>query len=275
MTMDSSASTRSPTPTWSFSAAANGATTSSPSSAALLLDPKAMKKQMAQGTALSSHFPSHMISSRATAVELPPIQTSLSEPMPHTTTAIDLLPIHADPDTMDEGKKMARATPPTQAPSKSFDPRRLLDPKGFDRNSKRAEDVNSPAESSATPPLSVLPPHQYTNGHAHPEIEFSTAKIDQDDYEGQGMGNLIEKAYNVGHREERPQKRQRIADTEDFKDDEQKLKFKGGGAKGGDLGQYVKKKKQEGMEESGPVPDMVVDLTQGCYSQNCYLVADH
>lgn len=228
-----------------------------------------MKKQMAQGTASSSHFPSHMIASRATAVDLPLIQISLSETMPQATTAIKLLPLHADPDTMDEGKKMARATPPTQTPSKSFDPRRLLDPKGFDRTSKRAEDVNSPARSSATPTLSVLSPHQYTNGHVHPDVEFSTAKNDQDDYEGQGqgMGNLIEKAYNVGHREERPQKRQRIGDTEEFEDDEKKPNFKGGGARGGDLGEYVKKKKQEGMEESGPVPDMVVDLTQGCSSR--------
>lgn len=221
-----------------------------------------MKKQMAHGNALSSEFQSSDLSSHHNS-EAPTTQTLLPDHLNQAT--FDMLGPDADLESMNEGKKTAKAPVPMQAASNGFDPRRLLDPKGFDKTSRAIEEAGIPADAQSTLPTGFTSPHHYTNGHAHPEFEFSTGqtKHDQDHNEWQGLGGLIEKAYNIGHREERPQKRQRLAQPENFEEDGEKPHFNGRGGKGGDLGEYVRKKKQEGVEESGAVPNTVVDLTQG------------
>lgn len=221
-----------------------------------------MKKQMANGTALSPD------------VELPDLPFCHDNESPSThsllpddssQSTIDTIPQDANLDSLHEGKKMAKAPVPIQAPSNGFDPRRLLDPKGFDKASRQDGEAKTPDTVRSTHTRDSTTPHRYTNGHAHPDFEFTTTTQDEDDHQEQGMGSLIEKAYNVGHREERPQKRQRLEKTEDFEDDQEKPKFSGGGGKGGDLGEYVKQKKKEGIEENGAVPNTVVDLTQGAH----------
>ena len=157
-----------------------------------------------------------------------------------------------------EGKKLPSISPSSQAPSNGFDPRRLLDPKGFEKYSR----LEGEAKQSIDFPS--IPSQRYADGYVHPEMDVSAMKRDHDDdYEGHGMGSLIEKAYNVGYREERPQKKQKLDKTEEFEDVQEKPNFSTGGGKGGELGGYVKQKKQEGLRESGSVSTSVVDLTQG------------
>ena len=234
-------------------------------SAATLMDPKAMKKQLANGMALSFHSqspdpPSHHSS------DAPSTQTLLPDDISQAVFCMS--PQDADLESAHEGKKMAKAPASMQAPSDFFDSRRLLDPKGFDKTSRMNGEAKTPTDVPPTPPTEfpAFPaPNQYTNGEAHPKFDFATTERDQDSYEGQGMGSLIEKAYNVGHREERPQKKRKIEKTEEFEEDSDRLNFSGSRGKGGDLGEYIKQKKQEGIKESGTVPNAVVDLTQGCY----------
>ena len=87
------------------------------------------------------------------------------------------------------------------------------------------------------------------------------------------MGSLIERVHNVSQREERPQKKQKI-DT--FEEDDKYKKNFGGGGKGGEIGEYIKQKKKEGIEEDGSSAT-IVDLTGGMctssYSLVCYLRA--
>lgn len=103
-------------------------------------------------------------------------------------------------------------------------------------------------------------PQTHPDRNSHSSVGDCSAKRDRDDYEGQGMGSLLEKAYKVSPREERLQKKRKIENAEDF-EDEKKAEY-GGGGKGGDLGDYMKQKKKEGIEQSGP-SSSVVDLTGG------------
>ena len=228
----------------------------------MLMDPKSMKKQMANGTALSSHCDSPNFSSRPASEDLltqtQPSGDSSSTTFEMSKQSTDLVKTH-------EGKMLPSTSASEQAPSTGFDPRRLLDPKGFDKSSRLERETNSLPELQLTPPQ-YFEQQQYTNGYrSNPQIDAAATKRDYDDYEGQGMGSLIEKAYNIGHREQRPQKKQKVDKTEDFEEDQQKPTFGGGGGKGGDLGEYMKQKKQEGLHESGSIPTSVVDLTQGCH----------
>ena len=77
------------------------------------------------------------------------------------------------------------------------------------------------------------------------------------------MSSLIEKTYNVGHRQEPPQKKQKTEKTDDFEDQDTPT-FSGTRGRGGELGDYVTKKRQEGLNDPNTAPATVVDLTQGC-----------
>lgn len=77
---------------------------------------------------------------------------------------------------------------------------------------------------------------------------------------GQGMGTLIERLHNVSQRGEPPQKRPK---PHQIRTENRATTFVGGG-KGGELGEYIKQKRNEGPITSGPAP--VVDLTESNYS---------
>ena len=142
---------------------------------------------------------------------------------------------------MNKGKKALTPQPAEQTSPSHFNPRQLLDPVKFD--TRTSERRNVPSKSTLM---------NETNGN-------SAHKRDYDESESQGMGNLIERVYNVSQREERPQKKQK---AETFNDEEEKKATYGGGGKGGDLGEYMKQKKKEGLAESSAT-GTVVDLTGG------------
>ncbi len=166
-------------------------------------------------------------------------------------------------DPLYKGLKQPFKSPSPQTTSNGFDPRRLLDPKGYNRSSRLEAKRMSSGEQPSSHVHGNLPQGQ-DKVDSFLEVEFDTSKDDDDDNEESGMSRLIEKAYNVGHREEPPQKRQKIDKIETFEEDHDKPKFQGGG-RGGELGAYVTQKRQEGLEDPSIAPSTVVDLTQGFY----------
>lgn len=89
-------------------------------------------------------------------------------------------------------------------------------------------------------------------------------KRDHDQSEGRGMGGLIERMHNVEQRDGRPLKKPKITNDGLDNDEEQPKAIFGGGGKGGPIGEYMKEKRREGLESSGPI-NAVVDLTGGKY----------
>ncbi len=246
-----------------------------PVSAAMLTDPRALKQHLANGTFHFSHFE---------AFSLPPRRSS--EP-PHSASSSNspvVVDLTSKQTTKDDayhvfngkGKnapKTAVTQPSTPAFSSQFDPRRLLDPKAFGKDSRKS-DERSPSIMT-TPSEYFSPLRASTNlpNGGYPEVNSNGAhKRDHDNTNVPGMGSLIERVHNVSQREERPQKKQKI---ETFEDDKYKKNF-GGGGKGGEIGEYIKQKKKEGIEEDGSSAT-IVDLTGGMctssYSSACYLRA--
>ena len=194
-----------------------------------------MKKQMANGSSFSSHFDSSTATARRH-----------SEPPPHSSNSfqkssiLHVLPQTAKDDAYEyfarQGRKGTSPQHVGQTASSHFDARQLLDP-------GRSGGMKPPSPPPKNPSA--------VNGH----------KRDVDEYESQGMGSLIERVHNVSGREERPQKKQKS--TETFEDDTDKKPIYGGGGKGGEIGEYMRQKKQEGIAESGVAS--IVDLTGGKY----------
>ena len=217
-----------------------------PFSAAMLMDPKSMKKHLANGTSSSSHL-----------LSTPAKPRQSSEPLPLTTSAgivsTSNPPVRVSKDDAYEienkGKKAVSQQQNGHNSSSYIDARRLLDPASF--NQTRVPNMQTSSVPAADKGGSE------TNNNNN-----SSAKRDLDAYEGQGMGSLIERVHNVSQREERPQKKQKSAD---FADDPDKEAFHGGGGKGGEIGEYMKQKKKEGIAEAGSCSS-VVDLTGGMYN---------
>lgn len=76
---------------------------------------------------------------------------------------------------------------------------------------------------------------------------------------GQGMGTLIERLHNVSQRGEPPQKRLK---PHQIGSENRTTTFFGGG-KGGEIGEYMKQKRDEGHITLGSAH--VVDLTESNY----------
>jgi len=146
-------------------------------------------------------------------------------------------------------------------PSKpAFSPQALLNPKA---EAKRARDphrgdepansYNSMTANNGASPLASV------NGGAKP--------AEDTEQQDQGMASRIEKLHNVTKREDRPQKRQKKEHDRgtDDEGDEDLVDVKGksqfsGSKSSGDLGQYIKKKREEGANGQ---PHDTVDLTNG------------
>lgn len=237
-------------------------------SAATLTDPKALKKHLANGTPISFHFETPSLPARCGS------ETLQSEP----SFGMHLLPDIMSQRSKDDAyhileykgiKTMSaqNAIPVVQAASKTFDPRRLLDPKSFSNDQKLRDTKSASTESVSRPPM---PSNRQLNSKSsepngeHPELKVGLLhKRDHEDYEGQSMGSLIETLHNVSQREERPQKRSKVEKEQFDVEEDKKIKFVGGG-KGGEIGDYLKEKKKQGIAESTPA-NAVVDLTGGTY----------
>ena len=228
----------------------------------MLTDPKALKQHLANGTSHSYTFEAFSLPPHRRS-EPPQSNASLNPPV-----VIDLTPKQTSKDDAYyvlkcKGKKAsitAVAQPTSSAFSNQFDPRRLLDPKAFGNESRKPND--------RSPPIMDGPPEHSNLLRAYPslpngescEVNSNGAhKRDCDNEKVPGMGSLIERVHNVSQREERPQKKQKI---ETFDEDDKYKKNFGGGGKGGEIGEYIKQKKKEGIEEDGSSAT-IVDLTGG------------
>lgn len=227
-----------------------------PTPAALLMDPKAMKKHLANGISSSSHFQSSPAVLRRSSE---PPQTSFSLDVPSTIDVSLQLPRDdAYEFSMGKAKKPISALQVGSVPSSQSEARQLLDPKNIGKVRRDQDERDFTVDSSSLIPSN--PHYRQINGGPVSIIANGASKHDLDEAEGPGIGSLIERVHNVSQREERPLKKQK---TEAFEDNEdgKKASF-GAGTKGGDLGQYIKDKRKEGVAESGSVSS-VVDLTGG------------
>lgn len=210
-----------------------------PVSAAMLTDPKALKKHLANGTSRSSDFHSDFL--------LPPRQSSepyFSIPEPFSLDSPSLSSkddAYHFLDCKNLGKNTTNMIGVSQPSSSHFDPRQLLDPKGYNP-AQLKRDSNNTTESDSR------------NGLQKRSFEGG---------EGHGMGNLIERVHNVSQREDRPRKRQKSEQIGGEDENQKKTGFAGGG-KGGEIGEYMNQKRKEGQSNLGP--QSVVDLTRGWYS---------
>ena len=161
------------------------------------------------------------------------------------------------------GQKHPTNAASVQTNLNGFDPRQLLDPKGFDKSSRPIEQRNNSDKYSSGSPQSSLGKAPL-NVNQYPEVTFTASKSDHGDYEESEMSSLLEKTYNIGNRQEPPQKKQKTDQTEQFEDDRENLKYVGSRGGGGELGEYVTQKRQEGLQDSTAALGNVVDLTQGC-----------
>lgn len=207
--------------------------------AAALMDHKAMK-QHANGTSLS-HFDPLPSSSRYGSEPLPDI--------PLSSFAVEISDTSNRFSMDDAYSYEAKAKPSPQ--SAQYHPRQLLDPRGFSKplQSKKPHMDGLGVDPTASP-----------NGPSYSAIGEDSLKRDQAQSEGQGMGNFIERMHNVSQADRRPLKKQKMEHDDDIANNTQKANFKGGKG-GGDLGEFVKQKQKEGLEEAGTRP--IVDLTEG------------
>jgi len=223
-----------------------------PLTAAMLMDPKAMKKHLASGKSSTSH--SESLPGIVRQSGEPPRSSSVLETPNTVDIPLQLSKDDANELSMSKGKEPKSGQHVRPMPSSQFEARRLLDPKGFDKLKRERDEQNFAVDSSSSSH------HQPTNGQPHPVNGNDAYKRDFDEYEGPGIGSLIERVHNISQREDRPPKKQK---TEIFGDDDNDKKASfGGGGKGGDLGEYMKEKKKEGIAEPGSVSS-AVDLTGG------------
>ena len=237
-------------------------------SAAALTDPKALKKHLENGTTVPSHFETSFLPARCSSVP-PSSESSFEIPFPP-----DITSQRSKDDAYhipeNKGRKTVSAQNAStvgQAALSTFDPRRLLDPKGFSDDRRQRDSQSTSTESGSGQPA---PSSRQLNcktsesdGRPTDTIMDYLHKRDREDYEGQGMGSLIEGLHNVTQREERPQKRSKIEKDHFAVEENKNVNFVGGG-KGGEIGDYVKEKKKQGIAESGSA-NTVVDLTGGMY----------
>lgn len=240
-----------------------------PVSAAILTDPRAMNQHLANGIPHSSHSKSSTPPPRQTSEPL------LSRSSLLSPSNFDIqFPTRSSKDDayhVFEGKGKKPSTAGNEVnneaykiPSSGFNPRALLDPKSFAKTKHSNGDENSlsPNVTFTTSKPSASPREPTSNG-SHPPICDSIPRRDYDEYEGHSISSLIERVHNVSERAERPPKRRKIEKAEDeVAFEEQKKANFGGGGKGGEIGDYMKQKKKEGLAESGPTSS-VVDLTGG------------
>lgn len=203
-------------------------------SAAQLLDPRAMKQKLANGSSAfsfihSSPFrPSYEQASSSARVD--PLSNFSSDSLRNEMLT-----------SMEDRQK---APPAPQLGT----PQQLLNPKG--RSGSKANEDNI---------QKIEKPNGILNGQAHlPTTAHRSHSLERPPQStpDQGVGNFIERLHNVSEREQPPAKKQKLK-----KDDETETKKKSHTShfnKGGELGQHIKEKQKEGLQEG---PGDIVDLT--------------
>lgn len=227
-----------------------------PISAAMLMDPKAMKQHMANGTNPKSSHPVIAHSSHS-------FHRPQSEP-PYLSTSPPTFDLSSyksrdDAHLMLQGQARARLsssqTGSHQSSPPRFDPRQLLNPKGYDPSQRRKDE-----EAQSSLPASPSAMH-ITHPDSLSTQSNGAHKRDQEEVE-RGMGSLIEQVHNVSKREDRSHKKQKREVPDETAEEEQRKAAFAGGGKGGEIGEYMKQKRREGQQDAGPT-NAIVDLTAG------------
>lgn len=257
-TMDDTSTSTAPSRSFSQGMASSAAATDSPVSAAMLMDPKAMKRYlMTNGSSISSHLDMSPSAIRLNS-EPPPSALFLNDSIAPYLPSAKISKDDAYKVFESKGKKVLNTQQVGQTSSNQFEARRLLDPIGSQDPLLTSNDSNI-----SRPPSPVRTSQYHLNGGPLEANGNRFHKRDYEDFEGQGMTSLIERVHNVSQRGDRPQKKLKF-DT--FQEEEKDSKaIHGGGGKGGEIAAYLKQKKKEGIAESGPVSN-VVDLTGGTYN---------
>ncbi|KAL8713258.1 MAG: hypothetical protein Q9225_006810 [Loekoesia sp. 1 TL-2023] len=218
-----------------------------PVSASMLLDPKSMRKQAANGIETTSL--SELLGSKPRHSSEP---LDSSCPLPASEYNGFRSKDDAHITFKGRGKRLPFSDSPrnshASAPAPTFSARQLLDPKGFQQTSKQLhKDTSSPKANGVKESAKQNPPDDSTN-------------FNRESSNFQGLSGMIERIHGVSNRNERPQKRQK---TEHEDDESKKVTFAGGG-KGGEIGEYLKEKRKNGEDEAQKtVAASVVDLTGG------------
>ena len=227
-----------------------------PISAAMLTDPKELKKLVNGSTLfINSHLNAPFTAARHNS-EPPSSSNFITSPSVDFFSSKD--DAYQSNEVQGRSKKSTVGSTMNHSPSARFDPRQLLDPKGFKSNQHR----NNP-EADSTGPKSTQNPKPLTYQQT---MEATRSNgLDKRQYEevveGQGQSSLIERMHNVTEQDERPVKK-RKTEEEDFEGDDEQSKAAFRGGNGGELGEYVKERRKEGKEHLGPI-NAVVDLTGG------------
>ena len=243
----------------------------------MLTDPKALKKHLANGTSISSHFETSSLPARRSSE---PLQ---SEPFIDMSLTPDVTLQQSKDDAYhvpeNKGRKTVGSPKVATATSNTFNPRHLLDPKAFKNDQRQSESKNASTEShlrQATPSEQQLNSKISEGNENRSDVDVnvnSLHKRDREDLEGQGMGGLIEKVHNISQREGRPQKKPKVQNDEFGGEEDKKVNAFGGGKGGAEIGDYLKEKRKQGIAESKPA-NTVVDLTGGTCHLFKYNVLD-
>ncbi|KAL9600076.1 MAG: hypothetical protein Q9219_003446 [cf. Caloplaca sp. 3 TL-2023] len=221
---------------------------STPVSAAMLLDPKSIRRQATNGVAHASLSESTEPKPRHASEPLGSVSPFSASDF-HQSRSVD----DAHITFKGRGKRLPYSDPPRNnhvlAPPPTFSARQLLDPKGFQPNPSKA-----PKDSQdlvANNDKDNVMPGQPNNL--------------------QGLSGMIERIHGVSNRTERPQKKQKTGNED--KNDE-KATFTGGG-KGGEISEYLKEKRKEGQDEAqSTAAPPVVDLTGGDDNDDVVVISD-
>ena len=223
-----------------------------PSSAVSLLDPKRMKSQLSNGSPASFPVPSS------------PHHRSSSEHLDSTSYFDDLFDFdsacHAasreNAHASVEGNPKSTSKSDLHAPTSLSQARQLLDPKTLSNSNRFKRLSEEPPVTSyvSDAPQTTLPDDLPTQTN-----KISLSAIDDDNTIQNGIGSHIERLHGISEREARPLKKQK-RDPCDGPEDKKNASFTGG--RGGELGDYVKEKRKEGLRES---KDAIVDLTAGAF----------
>ncbi|KAG9234963.1 SNF2 family helicase/ATPase-like protein [Amylocarpus encephaloides] len=147
-----------------------------------------------------------------------------------------------------------------QEQPQSYDPRQLLNPRGFHQEPQPPQQ-NGVSTNGSVPAQQLMFQFNSPGGtpeaspHLHPSPRPHDAPNGQNGYASSangngalgGMGNMLERVHNVTDRSMVPPKRRRI--NEDSGEQRRKADFSGG-SKGGVLGEYVSARRKEGRGEA-------------------------
>ncbi|MCJ1474455.1 hypothetical protein MMC13_003113 [Lambiella insularis] len=223
---------------------------------ALLLDPKALQHNNPSkngDSQLEFHsatpprlFEPHL----APPAPFVPDSTAADETSSQPTEDVDNT--HSFLEVEGRTKQASATKPSTSLGIPHYDPKQLLNPKSFDTKKRNDEE------------MVLLPSHAADKPTSQPQFVFDSPgsespKRPYDEEDSAGLGNFIERVHNVSRREERPVKKLKSTHQTEEGPEAPQDSFVGG-SKGGEIGEYMKLKRQQGQEETA-LATSVVDLT--------------